>query len=53
MTSIWQHIDEEIAATPMPEEYQNKLVIIPHPLPCENLIYLSTFAAVIGIDKSG
>jgi hypothetical protein len=34
MTSIWRHIDEEIAATPMPEAYQNKLVIIPHPLPC-------------------
>jgi hypothetical protein len=35
MTSIWRHIDEEIAATPMPEAYQNKLVIIPHPLSCE------------------
>jgi hypothetical protein len=34
MTNIWRHIDEEIAATPMPEAYQNKLVIIPHPLPC-------------------
>jgi hypothetical protein len=33
MTSIWRHIDEEIAATPMPEAY-NKLVIVPHPLSC-------------------
>ncbi|CAK9882569.1 unnamed protein product [Sphagnum jensenii] len=28
MTSIWRYIDEEIAATPMPEAYQNKLVWI-------------------------
>jgi hypothetical protein len=34
MTSIWQHIHENIATTPMLEAYQNKLVIIPHPLSC-------------------
>jgi hypothetical protein len=34
MISIWWHIDEKIIATPMPKAYQNKLVIIPHPLPC-------------------
>jgi hypothetical protein len=34
MISIWQHIDKEIATTPMIEAYPNKLVIIPHPLPC-------------------
>ncbi|CAK9199530.1 unnamed protein product [Sphagnum troendelagicum] len=28
MTSIWRHLDQEIAATPMPEPYQNKLVWI-------------------------
>jgi hypothetical protein len=34
MTSILQHINEEITTTPLHEAYQNKLVIIPHPFPC-------------------
>jgi hypothetical protein len=37
----------------MLEAYQNKLVIIPHSLPCGKLHYFFTFAIVIGINKSG
>jgi hypothetical protein len=40
MSKVWEKIDLELAATPMPEPYLNKMVSVPFRLVCIDLFAL-------------